>query len=199
MPRKVEAKGLAGQDTDSDKYLRKFAPKRGQGDGPYNPFRPWLRDYYENGFQVLWEAVKRLEEISHNGKTSAAVCGPVHRAEVGGPDLAPPSAAAAAGVPVSPDENAVCQPMSAGPCAGAAGQDRERRRPAAVHPVDGPLRPLRGAPSAPPPSSAEGLGRLRGPRRWQPPPPKALRAGPSSPAGRRLPVSEPGWPAASAR
>ncbi len=93
MPRKVEAKGLAGQDTDSDKYLRKFAPKRGQGDGPYNPFMPWLRDYYENGFQVLWEAVKRLEEMSHNGKTSAAVGGPyiVPKSGTGpGPTTPPP-------------------------------------------------------------------------------------------------------------
>ena len=88
MTPKVEPKIPVGQDTDADKYLRKFAPKKGQGDGPYNPPTPWLRDYYENGFQALWEAVRRLEEMAHNGKTSAAVGGP-HIVPKGGPGPGP--------------------------------------------------------------------------------------------------------------
>ena len=76
MSGKVAEKGAVGQGTDADKYLKKLAPTRGNGDGPYNPHPPWLKDLHESGVEVLWEAVRRLEEIVHNGKTSAAMKGP---------------------------------------------------------------------------------------------------------------------------
>jgi hypothetical protein len=93
MTGKAELKSPADQNTDADKFLKKFAPRRGQGDGPYEPNPPWLRDFYENGFEVLWDAVKRLEEISHNGKSSASVGGPVIVPKSGpgpGPGKIPP-------------------------------------------------------------------------------------------------------------
>lgn len=77
----------------ADKYLKKFAPRRGVGDGPYEPPQPWLKDFYENGFKQLWDAVVRLERMSHNGESSATVGGPViieRRGPGPGPERRPP-------------------------------------------------------------------------------------------------------------
>ena len=73
----------------ADKYLKKLAPRKGMGDGPYDPPQPWLKDFYENGFLQLWEAVKRLEKISHNGEASNSVGGPVIVPPTGGPRPGP--------------------------------------------------------------------------------------------------------------
>ena len=117
MTPKVEEKSLVGQDTDADKYLKKIAPKKGQpGAGcPTTPLRPGCWTITRNS-RMLWEAVRRLEEISHNGQAGRRTRS-THRAQAGAQTWpSQDAAAAAAAVPVSSGENAVCQPRPTGTC-----------------------------------------------------------------------------------
>jgi hypothetical protein len=58
------------------KYVRLISPP------PDGAETPWFTAIDRDGFQVLWEAVTRLELMLHRGKTSD---------EVGGPYLLEPS------------------------------------------------------------------------------------------------------------
>lgn len=55
---------------DAVKYLKLISPP------PEGHEVPWFTAIDRDGFQVLWEAVRRLELIVHRNKTSAEVGGP---------------------------------------------------------------------------------------------------------------------------
>lgn len=57
--------------TDAIRYLRLISPP------PEGDEVPWFTAIHRDGLLVLWEAVRRLEEIAHKNKTSSDVGGPV--------------------------------------------------------------------------------------------------------------------------